>query len=356
MTQSRIGTCDRQAHMEVVFLDVGHGCCTIVVTPRERRVVLVDCSAGAGPRTIRYLDARALRSPDVICISHLHDDHVAGFANIFLHLIQSERHVERVYTNYVGSTSRKGSSNGGQAVVQQLRDLLDGEDERLRDFRSDEASYELDGVILTVLHPSKFDLHEHQDRDDMLNNLSGVLRLDYGKSSVLLPGDIEGWAASRLVSQEPPRLNASLMLFPHHGAGWDHLTPSGAKKRQHEQEIVSPSDFIRAVGPSWTVLSVGSDNAGNWEHYGHPRQPVLDLLRHHHAGRGGFACTEVTPRCDDDARPHVQDASSRVPVAVPCGGSIGFDLGADGSVVMHPRIQQEWQSVVDKLPHPQCRS
>ena len=357
MSRSDTATCQTPLCMEVVFLDVGHGCCTLIVTPHQRRVVLVDCNAGAGPRTIRYLEESRLPLPDVICISHLHDDHVAGFADIFRHLIERDIYIERVYTNYVGHTSHKKSKEGGQAVVQQLEDLLDGQDDRLRDFRSDEAPYVVDGVTLTVLHPRKFDLHEHQDRDDMLNDLSGVLRVSYGKSSVLLPGDIGGWAASCLLSRYASRLGTTLMLFPHHGAGWEYTTPAGAPRTQHGQAIVPPSEFIKAVAPMWTVLSVGSDNDGNWSSYGHPRQRVLDLLREwHHSNGGGFVCTEVTPRCDSTVCDSGRGIPNAGPIRVPCGGSIRFYLDIDGSVKIDPTLQSDWQRVVDELPHPQCRS
>ncbi len=344
--------------MEVVFLDVGQGCCTIIVTPWQRRVVLVDCNAGAGPRTIRYLDESALPLPEVIFISHLHDDHVAGFAAIFRHLIERRIQVERVYTNYVGPTSGKRTADGGQAVVQQLQDLLDGEDDRLCDFRSNEVPYELDGVTLTVIHPSKFDLNEHQDREDMLNNLSGVLQIRYGESSVLLPGDIEGWAASCLVGRcEPTRLAARLMLFPHHGAGWRHRTEGGAPVVQHGQELVSPMNFVRAVAPTWTVLSVGSENDGKWSTYGHPGQAVLDLLGEWHGiNGGGFVCTEVTRRCDGAVCEDAGASAMASPVRVPCGGSIRFNLDSDGSVSIDPMMHSKWQREVDRLPHPQCRT
>ena len=268
-------------------------------------------------------------------------------------MINRDIAVEKVYTNYVGYTSRRG----GQAVVDQLRDLLDGQDDRLRDFRSDEAPYELDGITLTVLHPGKFDLNEHQDRDDMLNDLSGVLQVSYGESSVLLPGDIEGWAASYLLSCKPAELDAQLMLFPHHGAGWKHTTPAGKPRTQHNLTIVSPSEFIKAVAPTWTVLSVGSDNDGSWSTYGHPAQAMLDLLREWHRGNGGgFVCTEVTRRCDSTVCEDAQTDSGGGAVRVPCGGSIRFNLGPDGAVSIDPAIQSEWERVVEGLPHPQCRS
>ncbi len=83
MSQSDTAECQKPPDMKVAFLDVGHGCCTVIVTPHRRRVVLVDCNAGAGPRTISYLNENGLPLPDIMYISHMHDDHVAGFANIF---------------------------------------------------------------------------------------------------------------------------------------------------------------------------------------------------------------------------------------------------------------------------------
>ena len=357
MSASDTAAGQKPPYMEVVFLDVGHGCCTLIVTPHQRRVVIVDCNAGAGPRTIRYLDESHLPLPGVICISHLHDDHVAGFADIFRHLIERDIYIERVYTNYVGHPSHKRSKEGGQAVVQQLDDLLDGQNDRLRDFRSDEAPYELDGITLTVLHPDKFDLHKHQDRADMLNHLSGVLRVSYGESCVLLPGDIGGWAASCLLSRCASRLGATLMLFPHHGAGWEHTTPTDEPRTQHGQNIVSPTDFVKAVAPTWTVLSVGSNNDGRWSTYGHPGQAVLDLLREwHRRNGGGFMCTEVTRRCDSTVCQHAQHEPAAGAVRIPCGGNIRFNLGIDGSVSIDPVIQSEWKRVVEGLQHPQCGS
>lgn len=358
MSQSATVTSEKPSCMEVVFLDVGHGCCTIIVTPHQRRVVLVDCNAGAGPGTLRHLQESHLPPPDVICISHLHDDHVAGFAAIFRHLIERNIRVERVYTNYAGHTSRKRSPDGGQAVMHQLRDLLDGEAARLRGFHSDETSFELDDLTLTVLHPDSFDLPNHHDRDDMHNELSGVLRVTYGKSSVLLPGDIEGWGASCLLSKrDPAELRAQLLLFPHHGAGWEHKTSGGVAATKHGHEVVSPVAFVRAVAPTWTVLSVGSDNDGSWSSYGHPRPDVLELLRSwHRENGGGFVCTEVTARCDRSLAERARIGATAGPLQVRCGGSIRFLLGTDGSVGMDATLQSEWERAVHTLPHPQCRS
>jgi len=339
--------------LEVVFFDVGHGCCTAVVTPYERRVVLVDCNAGSGPATLSYLEEH-LSLPHVVFVSHLHQDHIAGFADIFRYLIEQDWHVDRVYANYAGHTGQKRSRYGGQAAVQQLRDLLDGDDARLRDFRVDEPSHVLDHVCLTVLHPDKFDLHTHQDRDEMANDLSGVLRVSFGKSSVVLPGDIQGWGASRLLARwQAADLQCSLLLFPHHGAGWE-AEKDGRPITRHGEALSSTATFLEAAAPKWSVLSVGSDNDGNWDTYRHPRQPVFDLLRKWHNQHGeGFICTEATRRCSPDL-PRAASSTGFTCVRVPCGGCIRFLLSLDGTVAMHPTTYRDWRKAVNGVPRPQC--
>jgi len=333
--------------LEVVFLDVGHGFCTILITPGERRVVMVDCKAGAGPSAIGYLRDHDLDYPTAVYVSHLHDDHIAGFADVFRHLIEHDVPVERVYLNFVGKTTRKRGEHGGQAVLDQLEDLLDGDDTRRHQFVSKEADFKLDGVSFSHLHPTDFDLR-HQDRANMLNDLSGVLRVEFGRASVLLPGDIQAWGASCLVSRSKDNDPKSrILLFPHHGAGWEWSGPSGNRVRSHKQDLVSPDEFVGSVSPAWTVISVGWDNDGNWPEWGHPSEEVLQILRQWHAsGCGGLICTEATRRCDPD--PGVGTCRGR------CGGNIRLHLYNDGRVEMPGPEHATWQNQVRRWRHPQC--
>jgi len=337
---------DRRA-MEAIFLDVGHGCCTIIVTPNRRAVVMVDCKFGAGPLAMEYLRENGLADPSAFFISHMHDDHVAGFADIFRKLVDRDARVERVYANYVGKTTHKRSPQGGQAVVDQLRELLDGDLGRLRGFHRPERAWGSDGVTFRILHPDRFDLHTHQDRHDMFNDLSGVLRVEFGQSSVLLPGDIKGWAVARLLRSRPKRLRSSLLLFPHHGAGWQHVNDSGDRLTCHGEDLSPPAAFVHAVAATWTVLSVGTDNDGNWEKWRHPSTDVLDALRTwHDASPGHVVCTEVTRHCEPSL------CSNRP--RVPCGGHVRFRLYDDGTLDLATPEYGEWRRVVRGWCSPQC--
>ena len=335
--------------MEVIFLDVGHGCCTIIVTPRDHSVIMVDCKFGAGPAALSYLSRMDLGDPTAFFISHLHEDHVAGFADIFRKLIERKATVKRVYSNCVGHTTRKRTRLGGQAVFDQMRDLLDDDAQKLRLFCTTESPWSCDKITFRILHPESFDLHQHQDRDEMLNELSGVLRIEFGRSSVLLPGDVQGWAVSRLVRRNGASLRSSLLLFPHHGAAWEDCDPAGRRVVVMGEEVVSPDVLVQAVAPTWTVLSVGTDNDGHWDEWHHPSRGTLANLRRWHGtdedGSKGFVCTEATPHCE-------------MPILcspVRCGGDLRFRLYENGCVELANPKYGSWQEVVSSLATPQCK-
>ncbi len=336
--------------MEVTFLDVGHGCCTVIVSPKQRAVTIVDCKGGPGAKAISYLRAHDLGDPSLVFISHLHDDHVAGFADVFRYLRRQRVEVKRVYSNYAGHTSRKRSASGGQAVMDQLRELLGDDNARLQEFTNSAVPYTDDGLTFTILHPDRFDLLSHQDRDDMLNDLSGVLRVGFGQSSVLLPGDIEGWGASKMIrTVGNEAVSSSLLLFPHHGAGWEHETAEGTPRTRHQEVLRPPKVFVDAIGPTWTVVSVGSDNDGNWDSWEHPSPLVLSVLRRWHSQTsGGFICTEVTRHC--------APAMARNQTNVPCGGHVRFRLYRDGGIELVEPNAVEWRRRKALWKCPQCET
>lgn len=333
------------APMEVIFLDVGQGCCTIIVTPAERKVIMVDCKQGKGPFTLRYLRERGLDDPSVICVSHLHDDH-GGLADICDYLIRQGRFVERVFVNPVGRTSKRRRYSC-QAFEDRLEDLLDEDISRCCDFRVESDTFTLDSVSLTVLHPNTFDLHRHHSRQEMLNDLSGVMRVVYGRSAVLLPGDIAAWGVAKMLRRyaaNTAMVRSSLLLLPHHGAGWDEPL---CDRRQVAGYTKSVPAFLEAVDPKWSVVSVGSDNDGHWNEWEHPSLSVLRSLNERGWETGArFACTEVTPHC------HPEIAGRAM---IPCAGSIIFSLYPDGSIELKTPADRNLQSTISGWACPQCR-
>ncbi|WP_275346438.1 MBL fold metallo-hydrolase [Xenorhabdus bovienii] len=71
------------------------------------------------------------------------------------------------------------------------------------------------------------------------NNQSCVIRIDDGKHSLLLTGDLEKQGEYRLVSLEREHLNATILQVPHHGSNTS-----------------STAVFIRTIMPKYALTSV----------------------------------------------------------------------------------------------------
>ena len=107
----------------------------------------------------------------------------------------------------------------------------------------DGMAWTWDGVRFEVLHPDAGKYSE--------NNASCVLRVS-GPFSVLLAGDIEAAAESRLVREHADSLRADLLIAPHHGS-----------------KTSSTEEFVQAVRPEVVVYGAGWRN-----HFRHPRPEV----------------------------------------------------------------------------------
>jgi competence protein ComEC len=101
-----------------------------------------------------------------------------------------------------------------------------------------------------------------------------VLRVDFGKSSVLLTADIEADAEERLVRRGAD-LHCTVLKVAHHGS------PTST----------SP-DFLAAAGPKFAMISCGRYNK-----FGHPGAGVLSRLD---AARIGYFRTDVNGAVEID--------------------------------------------------------
>ena len=167
---------------------------------------------------------------------------------------------ERVHT-LVLSHRDSDHTGGARAVLAMQADaalLSSIEDEHelqaLRPATRCEAGqrWEWDGVRFVVLHPLAADYGTGL----RANALSCVLRVDNGRHSALLVGDIEAAQETRLVEVQA-RLKADLLLMPHHGS-----------------KTSSTPAFLDAVQPRLALAQAGYRNR-----FGHPAPAVLARYR-----------------------------------------------------------------------------
>lgn len=208
---------------QIDMLDVGHGLAIAITQNNE--VVLYDTGPGwthgdAGARVIQPWLHYHGRKLQAVILSHTHLDHRGG--------LNSLRQA------YPGLKIRSALAGEGHLPCQR------GE------------QWQWGKLRFTALWPPAGNTAGQ-------NNDSCVVRVDDGKVSLLLTGDIELEAERKLVALEKAQLKTALMQVPHHGS----RTSSGAL-------------LLRSVAAEVALASVARYNA--WRM---PVQAVVDRYRHY---------------------------------------------------------------------------
>jgi competence protein ComEC len=220
----------------VTAFDVGQGMALLVETAGHR--LLYDTGPGyapgadAGSRVLLpYLRMRGIGALDGMVISHGDGDHTGGAAALLAEL----------KVGWLAS-----SLAAGHPIARTAPRYL---------HCAAGQHWEWDGIRFEMLHPAPA---SYADAGLKANARSCVLRISRGngssRRSVLLAGDIEAAQEAALVAGAPGRLQADVLLAPHHGSGTSS-TPA----------------FLRAVQPSVGIFQVGWRNR-----YRHPKKEVVE--------------------------------------------------------------------------------
>ena len=227
------------AELEVHFLDVGQGDCAVVVCDGESMVIDGGPRAAAGS-VYRYIrDGLGLTHIDYAVSTHPHVDHVYGLSAVLnaapadLLLTPVLEWDSKAFEYVMKYAGRQGT----EIAVPQEGDVL-----------------RLGGATVTVLH-----CWPEAAAQGRTNDMSIVLRVDYGKTSFLFTGDAEDWSEYMMIDRDAC-LKANVLKVSHHGSN-----------------TASTMEFLKAVSPEYTVVSVGADNE-----YGHPHGAVLARLESLH--------------------------------------------------------------------------
>ncbi len=226
---------DTTPPLEIRFLDVGQGDCTLVRTSEGD--ILID----AGPESAQELLCIRLRELGVTKLklaifTHPDEDHLGG-ADGVLRAIP----VQEVWVN--GEVETHESMTAFQSAVKENGATLRTVDSSV--------TATIGGVRIAVLAPIT--------ANDLLSGNEGsiVIKLYYGNVSALFTGDAEVKSETKLMeSYDRTILKSDLYKVGHHGSS----TSSGER-------------FIQAVEPQYAVICCGRDNT-----FGHPHGAVLARL------------------------------------------------------------------------------
>jgi competence protein ComEC len=227
----------------VTAIDVGQGDALLLEFPNGQRV-LMDTGptygqADVGQKIIApYLKRRGIQSLDAILLSHPHDDHIGGCVSL-LRMIS-------VGSLIVADTAPVTKSYAALLEVARERGIP------IQIVRAGERLQFDASTRIFVLYPGSV-LAEGD-----LNNRSLVLKVCYGKTSMILTGDAGHEVEGQLQHTCRVLLASDVLKVAHHGAS----TSSG-------------EGFLRSVRPSLAVISVGRLNK-----FKHPSPVILSRYRY----------------------------------------------------------------------------
>ncbi|QHS53791.1 ComEC/Rec2 family competence protein [Edaphobacter sp. 12200R-103] len=235
--------------LEVTALDVGQGDSLLVVSP-QGETMLVDAGGPVGGvREVAsatsgfdvgeevvspYLWSRRIRRLDVLVLSHAHSDHMGGMPAV----MQNFRPRELWVATDPNSEAYRSLLQEATALGVRVRHLRAGD------------NVQWAGAELKVLAPER----SYRNGGEPSNDDSLVMRLEYGRSSVLLEGDAE--AASEQAMLARGLVPVTLLKVGHHGS-----------------RTSTTADFLNALTPKDAVISVGRNN-----HFGHPRPEIISRI------------------------------------------------------------------------------
>jgi competence protein ComEC len=218
--------------LEVLFISVGHGDAALLRLP-DGAAVLVDAggspSGGVDPGArdvVPLLRDLGVRRLSAVFVSHPHPDHVLGLA-----AVTAAIPAERVFWN----------GDGGEGASREVLAALRPE------MLSPGDVWGRAGV--------RFEVRGGPRETLASNDASLVLRVSFGATSFLFPGDVE--EAGEAAAVGAGGLRADVVKMPHHGSRRSSSAP-----------------FADAVRPRLAVASVGLGNR-----FGFPHEEALSRWR-----------------------------------------------------------------------------
>ncbi|HEY8413524.1 MAG TPA: ComEC/Rec2 family competence protein [Pyrinomonadaceae bacterium] len=259
--------------LTVRILDVGpvNGDSILITSPAGKTVLIDAGDTTKGKAVVDALKRNNIQQLDYFIATHPHPDHIGGSAEVFkavkvLNVIDNGE--KPSVPSSLTSPSKPTSSKQAPSAKKQAPSLTKFYDDYKAAVSASNAHYETakpgtkydlgGGVLITVLAPSEpfFTKDQMKTGGNEPNANSIVVRLDYGKFSMLLAGDAEEQTEHRLLTKDLD-LQARVLKIGHHGS-----------------KYASSADFLKRVKPEIAIVSCGA-----WNRYGHPSQAVLDRLK-----------------------------------------------------------------------------
>ena len=230
---------------EVVFhfIDVGQGDAILITTPWGNMLIdSGDTGSDARNSLVSYLASQGVKSFEYVVFTHPDADHIGSGDYILLNydvknvIMPDATKTTQVYKRLIAAIESTD-----------VNLILIGEDTSVCEQYG--YIFNIGSMVNTVLAPI------NDDKD--ANEMSVVIRTDFGDTSALFTGDAEsGSESDMLATYKNGELDCDILKVGHHGSGTS-----------------TTDSFLAAVSPEIAVISCGTGNS-----YGHPHSQVVQRL------------------------------------------------------------------------------
>lgn len=240
---------ESRGQLRVHFIPVGQGDATLIEFP-DATTMLIDAGGtrtGSDPGrfvVVPYLRRLGIWRLDWVLVTHADLDHMGGMAAV----------IDRMRPrNFLVGTLADNPTQHRQGLDPAIRHLVSQAEAggTKTHYISDRLQKNIGGVRVDILRPQLDESAPGEARNDV----SLITRLQYWRTSVLLPGDIEE-AGEAWVSEHYPG-PVTFLKAAHHGS-----------------KSSSTPVFLDAFQPAFSIIS-----AGQFSRFGHPHPEIVARYR-----------------------------------------------------------------------------
>ena len=220
--------------LEVNFLDVGQGDCSVSVLPSGEILMIDAGDNGNESKIFDFLNDRGIDKIDYLIATHPHSDHIGGIPEII-----TKYEVSEFYMPDVVHTS---------ATFEKMIELLNQNNIRVHSASSEKSVINNSEITVEFVAPVGKKYEE-------LNDYSAVVRMEYKDKSFLFCADMEELSENEVL-ESGIVIDSDVLKVAHHGSS----TSSSVK-------------FLEEVSPEISVISCGRNND-----YNHPHVEILKRI------------------------------------------------------------------------------
>lgn len=220
--------------IEVHFIDVGQGDCTLI-KGNKINIVIDSGSNMYKDKVISYLKKEKIKKIDLLVATHPHEDHIGSMSYIIDNFKINTFYAPKVQENTTYFFSMLKSLKNKNLKISPInvpKNITFSKD-----------------LKCTLLAPNSSNYSS-------LNNYSIVLKVKFKNISFLFTGDAEGTSESEIISKNLD-LKANILKLGHHGSNTS-----------------STESFLKEVSPDIAIASCGKNNPFN-----HPSIKVIQRLK-----------------------------------------------------------------------------